>query len=77
MILNIKRKDKNNKNIINRVESIIKQFSSLNQLNTKDDSTNNIDHLRILYDYNTLINESIKSFNGEKKKRKRGTLNHR
>jgi len=51
--------------VTNRLESVARQFSSTsssNQSNTNDDSENNIDHLPVIRDYDTLINESVKPF---------------
>jgi len=53
--------------VVNQLESVARQLSSHSgsssgQSNINDSSENNIDHLPVIRDYDTLINESVKPF---------------
>jgi hypothetical protein len=50
--------------VTNQLESIVKTLSSTSPsaAGQSNDSTDNIDHLPVIRDYDTLINESVKPF---------------
>jgi uncharacterized phage infection (PIP) family protein YhgE len=51
--------------VADRLESAVSQLTSnstTGQSNTNGDSANNVDHLPVLRDYDTLINETVKPF---------------
>jgi adenylyl cyclase-associated protein len=51
--------------VTNRLESIVSQLASSNQTsesNSNDDSVDRLNHLPIIRDYQTIINESLKPF---------------